>query len=184
MWHTHWPVPPPFMIVAAPSAAVARLPVFCALVISSWSCSTLAAAAATAAAAAAAVAAQALIYPMTVTSNTASETRQRAALHIIHEMRATNERLVEEANLVSREMMDVAITWHELWYQGLEDAANLYFTDKDMEGMLDKLDELHDHWSSRLASAEDAMARPVRPSHSSCRRPIARALPPNTVPLL
>eukprot|EP00616_Rhizochromulina_sp_CCMP1243_P002402 CAMPEP_0118988970 /NCGR_PEP_ID=MMETSP1173-20130426/47142_1 /TAXON_ID=1034831 /ORGANISM="Rhizochromulina marina cf, Strain CCMP1243" /LENGTH=102 /DNA_ID=CAMNT_0006939929 /DNA_START=39 /DNA_END=343 /DNA_ORIENTATION=- len=94
---------------------------------------------------------------MTVTSNTASETRQRAALRIIHEMRDMNERLVEEANLVSREMMDVAITWHELWYQGLEDAANLYFTDKDVDGMLEKLDELHEHWSSRLITSDDSI---------------------------
>ena len=38
--------------------------------------------------------------------------------------------------------LKVAITWHEMWYQGLEDAANLYFTDKDVEGMLLKLDEV------------------------------------------
>jgi len=30
-------------------------------------------------------------------------------------MAASNRRLVDEANLVSREMMDVAITWHEFW---------------------------------------------------------------------
>jgi hypothetical protein len=45
-------------------------------------------------------------------------------------MSGANQQLVDEANLVSREMMDVAITWHEYWFQGLEDAANMYFTDK------------------------------------------------------
>lgn len=98
---------------------------------------------------------QALIYPITVTSNTASEARQRAGRKIIFEMRKISEQLVDEANLVSREMMQVAITWHEMWYQGLEDAANLYFTDKDVEGMLVKLDELHGNWQA----SEDSTMR-------------------------
>lgn len=33
----------------------------------------------------------------------------------VRSMAASNRRLVDEANLVSREMMDVAITWHEFW---------------------------------------------------------------------
>ena len=57
---------------------------------------------------------------------------------LIRDMCGRHQQLVDEATLVSREMMDVAITWHEHWYQGLEDAANLYFTDKDTEGMLAK----------------------------------------------
>jgi hypothetical protein len=48
---------------------------------------------------------------------------------------------------------DVAITWHEYWFQGLEDAANVYFTDKDADAMLAKLDELHEHWHSSLRDA-------------------------------
>ena len=51
---------------------------------------------------------QALIYPITVTSNTASEARRHAAHKIIFEMRKISEQLVDEANLVSREMMQVA----------------------------------------------------------------------------
>lgn len=58
---------------------------------------------------------QALIYPIAVTANTASEARRVAAEAIIHDMGALNQRLFDEANLVSREMMDVAITWHEYW---------------------------------------------------------------------
>ena len=50
---------------------------------------------------------QALIYPITVTSNTASSTRRHAARLIINEMRIISEQLVDEANLVSREMMKV-----------------------------------------------------------------------------
>lgn len=96
---------------------------------------------------------QALIYPIAVTSNTASDARRKAAESIVLEMSGVNQRLVDEANLVSREMMDVAITWHEYWYQGLEDAANFYFTDKDEDAMLLKLAELHDHWRSQLKDA-------------------------------
>ena len=43
------------------------------------------------------------------------EARRVAAEAIIHDMGALNQRLFDEANLVSREMMDVAITWHEYW---------------------------------------------------------------------
>ena len=42
----------------------------------------------------------------------------------------------------------MAITWHEMWYQGLEEAANRYFTEKDVEAMLAKLDELHSNWET------------------------------------
>jgi hypothetical protein len=67
-------------------------------------------------------------------------------------------------------MMDVAITWHEFWYQGLEDAANSYFTDKDEASMLEKLRECHGHWHAQLCNMGypvTAAAAAINPENSS-----------------
>lgn len=49
-----------------------------------------------------------------------------------------------QALLVSHELIRVAILWHELWHEGLEEASRLYFTDKNPEGMIAVLAPLHD----------------------------------------
>lgn len=53
---------------------------------------------------------QALIYPITVASKTSSRPRQEAAGAVMADMRKYNPVLVEEASLVSREMIKVYIT--------------------------------------------------------------------------
>jgi phosphatidylinositol kinase/protein kinase (PI-3 family) len=45
--------------------------------------------------------------------------------------------------VVSRELIRVAILWHELWHEGLEEASRLYFTEKNPEGMIAALEPLH-----------------------------------------
>lgn len=50
---------------------------------------------------------QALIYPITVASKTSSRPRQEAAGAVMADMRKYNPVLVEEASLVSREMIKV-----------------------------------------------------------------------------
>lgn len=52
-------------------------------------------------------------------------------------------RLVEDATMVSKELMRVAITAHEFWHQGLERAAHLYIVEKDISGMVHVLSQLH-----------------------------------------
>jgi FKBP12-rapamycin complex-associated protein len=49
-----------------------------------------------------------------------------------------------KALVVSRELIRVAILWHELWHEGLEEASRLYFTEKNPEGMIAVLAPLHD----------------------------------------
>jgi serine/threonine-protein kinase mTOR len=44
---------------------------------------------------------------------------------------------------VSHELIRVAILWHELWHEGLEEASRLYFTEKNPEGMIAALEPLH-----------------------------------------
>lgn len=46
--------------------------------------------------------------------------------------------------LVSQGLIRVAILWHELWYEGLEEASRLYYTEKNPEGIIAILELLHD----------------------------------------
>ena len=48
-----------------------------------------------------------------------------------------------QALIVSHELIRVAILWHELWHEGLEEASRLYFTEKNPEGMIAALEPLH-----------------------------------------
>ncbi|KAG6421928.1 hypothetical protein SASPL_118488 [Salvia splendens] len=47
------------------------------------------------------------------------------------------------AQLVSTELIRVAILWHEIWHEALEEASRLYFGEHNIEGMLNVLEPLH-----------------------------------------
>lgn len=49
-----------------------------------------------------------------------------------------------QAQLVSKELIRVAILWHEMWHEGLEEASRLYFGEHNIEGMLKVLEPLHE----------------------------------------
>jgi FKBP12-rapamycin complex-associated protein len=51
--------------------------------------------------------------------------------------------LIDQAFLVSKELIRVAILWHELWYEGLEEASRLFYGEKNVSGMLQTLAPLH-----------------------------------------
>jgi len=88
---------------------------------------------------------QALVYPLTVASKSRQSTRRsKTALAIMESMRAHSPRLVEQAEIVSRELIRVAVLWHELWHEALEEASRLYFGDKNIQGMFDVLEPLHE----------------------------------------
>jgi len=103
---------------------------------------------------------QALIYPLTVASKSSSASRKNAALAIMDRMRehsstivaqvlatrllSTIELTLRKALVVSREVIRVAILWHELWHEGLEEASRLYFNEKNPEGMIAALEPLHE----------------------------------------
>lgn len=86
---------------------------------------------------------QALIYPLTVASKSSTQARRRAATNILQLMRVHSPNLVKQAVLVSEELIRIAILWHELWHEGLEEASRLYFGEKNIEGMLNTLEPLH-----------------------------------------
>ncbi|KAI9026899.1 armadillo-type protein [Hyaloraphidium curvatum] len=86
---------------------------------------------------------QALIYPLTVASKSVNLARKKAALSIMDKMRTHSATLVDQALLVSQELIRVAILWHEMWHEGLEEASRLYFGDHNVEGMFATLEPLH-----------------------------------------
>ncbi|KAG8279048.1 hypothetical protein J6590_008066 [Homalodisca vitripennis] len=86
---------------------------------------------------------QALVYPLTVASKSASVPRRNAANKILKSMCEHSPALVQQAVMVSDELIRVAILWHELWHEGLEEASRLYFGERNVKGMFDTLEPLH-----------------------------------------
>ncbi|PNF25178.1 Serine/threonine-protein kinase mTOR, partial [Cryptotermes secundus] len=86
---------------------------------------------------------QALVYPLTVASKSASMARRNAANKILKNMCEHSPVLVQQAVMVSDELIRVAILWHELWHEGLEEASRLYFGERNVKGMFDTLEPLH-----------------------------------------
>ena len=87
---------------------------------------------------------QALVYPLTVSMKSNLGTRSRSAAKIMEAMKTHSPRLVEQAGLVSHELIRIAVLWHEQWHEGLEEASRLYFGDQNITGMLETLEPLHD----------------------------------------
>ena len=88
---------------------------------------------------------QALVYPLTVAMKSWQNTRRsRSAAQIMDSMRQHSANLVAQADIVSNELIRVAVLWHELWHEGLEEASRLYFGDHNIEGMFQTLQPLHE----------------------------------------
>lgn len=86
---------------------------------------------------------QALVYPLTVASKSNSPIRRSAANKILKSMSEHSPTLVRQAVMASEELIRVAILWHEMWHESLEEASRLFFGERNIEGMLRILDPLH-----------------------------------------
>ncbi|KIJ50878.1 hypothetical protein M422DRAFT_244825 [Sphaerobolus stellatus SS14] len=77
---------------------------------------------------------QALVYPLTVAAKSPSLPRKMAALKILDQICTHSRNLVEQANLVGQELSRVAISWVELWREGLAKSGRHYLNGsaKDM----------------------------------------------------
>ncbi|KAJ7174943.1 phosphatidylinositol 3-kinase [Mycena crocata] len=118
---------------------------------------------------------QALIYPLAVGSKSPSESRKNAALAIMDRMREHSATIVEQARIVSQELIRVAILWHELWHEGLEEASRLYYTVRNPAGMLAVLEPLHDMLEAgpqtvRETSFNQVFGTELRHAREACRR--------------
>ncbi|GIL44136.1 hypothetical protein Vafri_1666 [Volvox africanus] len=87
---------------------------------------------------------QALMYPLLVATKSQSHARKQAAFSVLECIRQHSAALVEQAQLVSGELIRMAILWHEMWHEGLEEASRLYFGESNVEGMLNTLLPLHE----------------------------------------
>ncbi|ORZ10331.1 phosphatidylinositol kinase Tor2 [Lobosporangium transversale] len=118
---------------------------------------------------------QALVYSLTVASKSPSVVRKNAALAIMEKMRVHSPLLVEQALLVSQELIRVAILWHEMWHEGLEEASRLYFGDRNINGMLALLEPLHmmlqrGPETQREIAFNQAFGRDLREAQECCIR--------------
>ncbi|KAL5560921.1 hypothetical protein UlMin_030668 [Ulmus minor] len=87
---------------------------------------------------------QALMYPLLVACKSISNLRKAAAQEVVDKVRQHSGALVDQAQLVSQELIRVAILWHEMWHEALEEASRLYFGEHNIEGMLKVLEPLHE----------------------------------------
>lgn len=87
---------------------------------------------------------QALMYPLSVLLKSPVAERKNAAESLMNSLKTHSSALVEEALIVSNELIRVAILWLETWHEGLEDASRLYFGEGNVSGMLDLLLPLHE----------------------------------------
>lgn len=61
----------------------------------------------------------------------------------MNSMRQHSSLIVEQAKVVSEELLRVAILWNEMWREGLEEASRHYYIEHDNEAMLARLEPLH-----------------------------------------
>ena len=73
---------------------------------------------------------QALIYPITVAKKSTWAPRHKAAGKILADMKKHDRKMVADGELVSDELIRVAVLWHEQWHEGLEEASRYYFGEK------------------------------------------------------
>lgn len=92
-------------------------------------------------------------------------------------MREHSPVIVEQALVVSRELIRVAILWHEMWHEGLEEASRLFFNDKNPEGMIATLEPLHEMIEavSAFIRSLSEIAQGSEPGTDNCERDIIRA---------
>jgi FKBP12-rapamycin complex-associated protein len=91
---------------------------------------------------------QALIYPLTVALKSSQRARSEAAEAVMASVRFAHPRLVEQADVVSNELIRVAILWPELWHSALEEASRVFFGEGNERAFLALLLPLHERMVS------------------------------------
>ena len=86
---------------------------------------------------------QSLVYPLTVASKSQNASRRAAALNLLDKLKSHAALLVDQAVLISQELVRVSVLWEEMWYDGLEEASRHYFGVRDTNAMFSVLDRLH-----------------------------------------
>ena len=118
---------------------------------------------------------QALVFPLTVASKSASKNGTDAAQFILNEMKKHSATLVEQASLVSDELIRVSIVWHEMWHEALEEASRYYFNENNIDAMLERLAEMHKEVERgpetlREVAFEQLFGRDLQLAHEWCKK--------------
>ena len=98
---------------------------------------------------------QALVYPLTVASKSQSDTRRASSLHVLATIRQHSALLVSQAGTVSSELVRVAILWHELWHEAIEEASRLWFGQHNAEACIATLQPLHELMAKGASTAHE-----------------------------
>jgi len=98
---------------------------------------------------------QALVYPLFVALKSPREDRRAAAKFIMSSLRQDNAVLVDQALMVSQELIRVAILLQETWHEALEEASRQFFGEQNIKGMLDTLIPLHEHLNQNDPTARE-----------------------------
>ena len=101
--------------------------------------------------------------------------RKMTTLSIMETMREHSPKLVDQAALVSQELIRVSILWQELWAESLEEASRLYFGEHNVEGMLACLAPLHEMMQAgphtvREEDFERTFGRELQQAHEWCKK--------------
>lgn len=75
--------------------------------------------------------AQALVFPLSVALKSPNAGRKEAAENLMNSLRQHSSKLIEQALMVSQELVRVAILWQEDWHESLEEASRQYFGGMD-----------------------------------------------------
>ncbi len=70
--------------------------------------------------------------------------RKEAAEALMNGLRQNSPKLIDQALLVSQELVRVAISWEESWHWGLEDASRQCFGEGNLQAMIETLEPLHE----------------------------------------
>ena len=70
---------------------------------------------------------QSLIFPLTVASKSPNVIRKKSAQTLLDQIRRHDAQLVDQGEMVSKELLRVAILWHEMWYEALIEASRLFW---------------------------------------------------------
>jgi FKBP12-rapamycin complex-associated protein len=109
---------------------------------------------------------QALIYPLVVASKSVVRDREVAANRVLNNMREHSHTLVQQAMVVSEELIRISILWHEKWHEGLEEASRQYFGERSIPGRNHKTNSFSLIFQSFLLG----MIETLEPLHAAIER--------------
>ncbi|KAI6224301.1 Serine/threonine-protein kinase TOR [Aphelenchoides fujianensis] len=116
---------------------------------------------------------QAIVYALTAATKSKNAQRSKVANEILKLMAEERKQFVEQAVLISDELIRCAILWHEMWHSALEQASQLWFQDRNYEQMMAVLQPLHKKIESGQATMKEesfnqTYFRELHDAHQHC----------------